>query len=98
MERRLIMRERCLAAVLIAAAGVARADGLIQAEQTIFGMDCAPCAYGTEQSLKKLAGVTSVTVSLNEGKASVTFAPDSETTLDWGGPPALADTAGRRGW
>lgn len=67
---------------LLGAACAASADGLIEAQQTIFGMDCAPCAYGTEQGLKKLKGVTAVTVSLNEGKASLKFAPDSETTLE----------------
>lgn len=44
-------------------------------------MDCAPCATGVEQGLRKLHGVTSVRVSLNEGKAVVALAPDSRTTL-----------------
>lgn len=56
-------------------------DGLQALDQTIFGMDCAPCAAGVEQSLSKLHGVTSVRVSLNEGKAVVALAPDSRTTL-----------------
>jgi copper chaperone CopZ len=57
------------------------ADGLRELDQTIFGMDCAPCAAGVEQGLRKLDGVTSVRVSLNEGKALVTLAPESRTTL-----------------
>lgn len=60
---------------------VALAAGLEHVDQTIFGMDCAPCAYGIEQGLRKLPGVTSVRVSLNEGKAAVTLAPNSATTL-----------------
>ena len=56
-------------------------DGLREVDQTIFGMDCAPCAAGVEQGLSKLQGVTSVRVSLNEGKAVVALAPDSRTTL-----------------
>lgn len=67
-----------LAGVLVTPAS---ADGLRELDQTIFGMDCAPCAAGVEQGLSKLDGVTSVRVSLNEGKAVVTLAPDSRTTL-----------------
>lgn len=68
-----------LAGALVAPA--AWADGLRELDQTIFGMDCAPCAAGVEHGLRKLDGVTSVRVSLNEGKALVTLAPDSRTTL-----------------
>ena len=57
------------------------ADGLRELDQTIFGMDCAPCAAGVEQGLSKLHGVTAVRVSLNDGKAVVTLAPHSRTTL-----------------
>jgi len=57
------------------------ADGLREVDQTIFGMDCAPCAAGVEKGLSKLPGVTSVRVSLNEGKAVALLAPDSTTTL-----------------
>ncbi len=58
-----------------------RAAGLLEVDQVIFGMDCAPCAYGVEQGLRKLQGVQKVTVSLNQGKAVVVFAPDSPTSL-----------------
>lgn len=68
-----------LAGALLAPA--AWADGLRKLDQTIFGMDCAPCAAGVEQGLRKLNGVTSVRVSLNEGRAEVTLAPDSRATL-----------------
>lgn len=60
---------------------VTLAAGLEHVDQTIFGMDCAPCAYGIEQGLRKLPGVTSVRVSLNEGKAAVTLEPNNATTL-----------------
>lgn len=66
----------------IALALPVHAAGLTQVEQTIFGMDCAPCAYGIEQGLKKLPGVTDVRVSLNEGRANVAFADNSSTTLE----------------
>lgn len=58
------------------------AGGLTDVEQTIFGMDCAPCAYGIEQGLTKLPGVTNVRVSLNEGQAIVTLAANNSTTLE----------------
>jgi len=72
-----------IGALVLLAAHAARthADGLLEVEQAIFGMDCAPCAYGVEQSLKKLPGTEHVQVSLNDGKASITFRPNSEVTL-----------------
>lgn len=57
------------------------AGGLREVDQTIFGMDCAPCAAGVEKGLSKLEGVASVRVSLNEGKAIIALDPDSRTTL-----------------
>lgn len=58
------------------------AEGLTRVEQRIFGMDCAPCAYGIEQGLKRLSGVTDVRVSLNEGVAVVALAADNTTTVE----------------
>lgn len=55
--------------------------GLREVDQTIFGMDCAPCAAGVEKGLSKLHGVTSVRVSLNDGKAVIALVSDSHTTL-----------------
>lgn len=66
---------------LMGAAIAAQADGLLHVQQTIFGMDCAPCAYGVQQRLTKLPGVTKVDVSLNDGIASIVVAPDSPVTL-----------------
>jgi len=68
-------------AVGTAIAASAWAGGLQELDQTIFGMDCAPCAAGVEQSLRKLPGVRSVRVSLNEGKAVVALSPGSRTTI-----------------
>ena len=59
----------------------ALAGGLREVDQTIFGMDCAPCAHGVEQGLSKLPGVIAVRVSLNEGRAVVSLAPESRTTF-----------------
>lgn len=40
-------------------------------EQTVFGMDCAPCAHAMEQSLGAMEGVETVSVSLNDGLATI---------------------------
>lgn len=60
----------------------AHATGLIEVKQTVFGMDCSPCAHGVEKGLEKLEGVKDVTVSLNDGYAAVTLAPDNSITLE----------------
>lgn len=54
---------------------------LIKVEQEVFGMDCAPCAYGLERGLKKLDGLEKVQVSLNEGKAYLSLSSENNTTL-----------------
>jgi copper chaperone CopZ len=43
-------------------------------QQTVFGMDCAPCAHAMEQSLGSMEGVETVSVSLNDGLATVDLA------------------------
>lgn len=70
-----------LVLALFGAPCIALAQGLLHAKQTIFGMDCAPCAYGIEQGLKGMPGVESVKVSLNDGYAEVTLAPGSATSV-----------------
>jgi copper chaperone CopZ len=73
-----------ISSVLVLCLGIAlpaQADGLLHVQQTIFGMDCAPCAYGVQQRLTKLPGVTKVEVSLNDGTADIGFAADSPTTI-----------------
>jgi copper chaperone CopZ len=67
--------------ILAGAVSAAQADGLLKVEQTVFGMDCAPCAYGLRKGLNKLPGVSKVDVSLNDGKAVVEFAPGSPTSF-----------------
>jgi len=70
-----------LGLLLAAAFTAAQADGLLRVQQTVFGMDCAPCAYGLQKGLAKLPGATKVEVSLNDGKATVEFGPDSGATF-----------------
>ena len=75
---RLVTVISCLAGLVPVSAF---ASGLEHVKQTIYGMDCAPCAYGVEQGLKGLSGVEDVTVSLNDGYAEVLLSENSEATL-----------------
>lgn len=73
-----------LSAVVVAmlTVGISNATaGLIEVDQTIWGMDCAPCAYGMEKGLKKLEGVKKVKVSLNNGNAVLQFTADNKLGL-----------------
>lgn len=54
---------------------------LLKADQAIFGMDCAPCAYGMERGLTGLEGVQNVEVSLKQAKAVVELAAGNDVTL-----------------
>lgn len=54
---------------------------LLRVEQSILGMDCAPCAYGMEQGLGDLNGVTRVSVSLDQMQATLQLAPENALTL-----------------
>lgn len=55
---------------------------LQEVRQTVFGMDCAPCAYALERRLGSLDGAEEVTVSLNEGQAVVQFQNENGVRLD----------------
>ncbi len=50
-------------------------------DQEVFGMDCAPCAYGLERGLKKMDGLEKVQVSLNDGKAYLELAENNSLSL-----------------
>ena len=67
--------------LLAGLSSAALADGLVQVKQTIFGMDCAPCAWGIQKGLEKLPGVVHAKVSLNDGQAVIQLAPDNAVTL-----------------
>ncbi|WP_339840210.1 heavy metal-associated domain-containing protein [uncultured Maribacter sp.] len=49
--------------------------------QEVFGMDCAPCAYGLERGLKKMDGLKNVRVSLNDGKAYIELSENNSLSL-----------------
>ena len=47
-------------------------------EVTILGMSCPFCAYGVEQKLKRLAGVTELEVVLETGVATLRLEEDAD--------------------
>lgn len=75
------LRWLLMALLLTAFSGWTASAALIEVNQTIWGMDCAPCAYSMEKALGKLNGVKGVAVSLNNGDAVVKFAPANNVTL-----------------
>ena len=54
---------------------------ITKVDQEVFGMDCAPCAYGLERGLKKMDGIEKVQVSLNEGKAYLDLTANNNLSL-----------------
>ena len=54
---------------------------LLEVKQTVFGMDCAPCAYGLEKRIQKMDGVESASVSLNDGLLTANLKKDNKLTL-----------------
>lgn len=65
-------------AILLPASAQAQLQSV---QQTVYGMDCAPCAYGLEKQMKGMDGVTGVDVSLNDGLATLQFASENELRL-----------------
>lgn len=53
-----------------------------EVEQTVFGMDCAPCAHGLQKRLGKIDGVHDVKVSLNQGLAVLELDSKNAATLE----------------
>ena len=47
-------------------------------EQTVFGMDCAPCAHAMEQGIGSMEGVEAVSVNLNDGLATIDLSNTNE--------------------
>lgn len=81
MTRRIhILIIALLCAGFFGTAGPAQAQ-LLEVKQTVFGMDCAPCAYGLEKRLKKIEGVEAARVSLNDGLATITLAEANQVRL-----------------
>lgn len=71
----------CLLTIALLAAPERAEAQLLEVRQTVFGMDCAPCAYGLEKRLKKIDGVTSARVSLNDGLATAALDGEAPTRL-----------------
>lgn len=54
---------------------------ITKVDQTVFGMDCAPCAYGLERGLIGMDGIEEVRVSLNDGKAYLDLTANNNLSL-----------------
>ena len=68
--------------MIIAVLGTFSSNAQIQkVDQEVFGMDCAPCAYGLERGLKKMEGLQNVRVSLNDGKAYLELLENNSLSL-----------------
>ena len=68
--------------IVVAVFGTISSDAQItKVDQEVFGMDCAPCAYGLERGLKKMDGLEKVRVSLNDGKAYLDLANNNNLSL-----------------
>ncbi|MEO9885055.1 MAG: heavy metal-associated domain-containing protein [Balneola sp.] len=55
---------------------------LLEVKQTVYGMDCSPCAHGLEKRIKKMDGVQSASVSLNNGLLSAVLNKENKLTLE----------------
>lgn len=55
---------------------------LLEVKQTVYGMDCAPCAYALENRMNKLDGITAASVSLNDGLLTATLTNENSLTLN----------------
>jgi copper chaperone CopZ len=68
--------------MIIAVLGTFSSNAQIQkVDQEVFGMDCAPCAYGLERGFKKMDGLKNVRVSLNDGKAYLELSENNSLSL-----------------
>jgi len=68
--------------IIMALLGTLNSKAQIQkVDQEVYGMDCAPCAYGLERGFKKMDGLQNVRVSLNDGKAYLELATENKLTL-----------------
>lgn len=68
--------------MIIALLGSLSSKAQIQkVDQEVYGMDCAPCAYGLERGLKKMDGLQNVRVSLNDGKAYLELSEKNSISL-----------------
>lgn len=54
---------------------------ILELNQKIFGMDCAPCAKGVENRMKRLNGVQNAELDLNSGEARLIFSDSHDTSL-----------------
>lgn len=74
--------KRIVLIIVMAGLGTFGSNAQLQkVDQEVFGMDCAPCAYGLERGLKKMDGLQKVRVSLNDGKAYLELSENNILSL-----------------
>ena len=68
--------------IVVAVFGTLSSNAQItKVDQEVFGMDCAPCAYGLERGLDIMDGIEKVRVSLNDGKAYLGLTASNNLSL-----------------
>lgn len=75
------MRKLALIMIMLVLGTFSSNAQIQKVDQEVFGMDCAPCAYGLERGLKKMDGLQTVKVSLNDGKAYLELAKNNNLSL-----------------
>lgn len=75
------MKKLALIMIMVALGTFSSNAQIQKVDQEVFGMDCAPCAYGLERGLKKMDGLQNVRVSLNDGKAYLELSKNNSLSL-----------------
>ena len=72
-----------LAALVLSISAPALSNAeVVEGELAVTGMSCEFCARGIENKLREVAGVSEVTVFLDEGRVQLAFAPQNEAVPD----------------
>ena len=73
--------KKIFAACVLALTSLAAHAEYEQVNLTVFGMDCAPCAYAIHVSMKGIQGVNTVDVDLNTGLVAIKLASGNSATM-----------------
>lgn len=73
--------KKMIAAIFFALLPLAAHAEYEQVNLTVFGMDCAPCAYAIHVSMKGIQGVNTVDVDLNTGLVIIKLSPGNNASM-----------------
>jgi copper chaperone CopZ len=73
--------KKMIAAMFFALLPLAAHAEYEQINLTVFGMDCAPCAYAIHVSMKGIQGVSTVDVDLNTGLVTIQLNPGNGASM-----------------